>query len=267
MSTRSSNILLVFASLLFIACAGQPDDVTGFDTNDVDSDSADAKADRVVSFGTFYTVTDKEKTDTQSNATQLVIRGKFEHGPMVGSYATTQLSAAEAYRASGAGTWDGTFYGMKDNGIRCFRAPCFNLDERKANSTIHNTLSDIDGPFVDAIRAEMTVAPVFVVGDNHTTRDGGRSITVNEYFTQVRTANQASCTADSDCVVTAYDHEISSASECYCAVCPSAIVNEQAAKANQASWETYCSGVRLICPFACIKPPTPTCAAGTCQAL
>jgi hypothetical protein len=74
------------------------------------------------------------------------------------------------------------------------------------------------------------------------------------------------CTAAADCTLTGYDHEISGASECYCAGCGTTLINAPARDEHQASWEAACSTVRLICPARlCLKPPAKACVSNRCQ--
>jgi hypothetical protein len=92
----------------------------------------------------------------------------------------------------------------------------------------------------------------------------GRVAIVNEYFT--RYESPTVCQAETDCTFTAYSHPVNDPSECYCASCPTALVNEATAAANQASWEQHCSNVRLYCTReACQATPAFTCAANSCQ--
>ncbi len=203
-------------------------------------------------------------TDALSPST-LVIRGEMVPSTM-GSFSTATLSAKEAWASATDATATGTFYRVEDNGIRCFRAPCFNVEADKLNSTVQRSLSSLDGDYGSKAASLLGLEKVIVAGDVHEVKGGGRAIAVSAFWTRVTApTDPLACKVDADCTVTAYSKPVSTSSECYCARCAFAVMNTSTASANEASWSKLCGGKPMICPMImCIKPPTVTCTAGVC---
>lgn len=103
------------------------------------------------------------------------------------------LHATEIWVASTPEWVDGVFTLVKDNGIRCVRAPCPSLTERKLNSNIASVnISSLDlevsGADEEAIEhaanARYSADGLIVVGYRFTDRAGGKGRTANKFFTR-----------------------------------------------------------------------------------
>jgi hypothetical protein len=197
----------------------------------------------------------------------LVIRGNLAKRTFSGK-SLGALQAEEAWRASGAGTVDGPFYLVEDLGIRCITTPCFSLHASRLNSSTSYTVSGLAGPLADQAGEMMYEGHLLVTGSvkraPHAGPGGeGRTVDVNEYFTKVE-AQPAACRTAEDCEITAYSRPVRSAGDCYCPACADAVVNRTTAAANQASWEKFCSNVRLACSATTCVAARASCERETC---
>ena len=120
----------------------------------------------------------------------LVVRGELV--PAADDRGVT-LAATEIWVASSPEWVDGVFTMVKDNGLRCVRAPCPSLTERKLNSNIAGVnISSVDleasGADQDAIdlasNARYSEDGLIVVGYRYTDRAGGKGRTANKFFTR-----------------------------------------------------------------------------------
>jgi hypothetical protein len=201
-----------------------------------------------------------------SGATSLVLRGtigwlEYDGFGKFGAFKTT-----EAWGSTIPEDSTGSFYRVKDNGIRCITTPCFSLTADKLNTTTTRTLSSLAGTYGGKAGASL---PVIATGTVSNTKGGGRALSVTKFWTQIKAApsDPLACSTDADCTTTAYNKTVTSSSGCYCALCPSTIMNVTAADEYRASWETYCSGVSLTCPLVkCIAPPAVVCVSNQCVA-
>ncbi|MFN0247407.1 MAG: DUF6748 domain-containing protein [Kofleriaceae bacterium] len=102
------------------------------------------------------------------------------------------LAAREVWIASSPEWVDGVFTLVKDNGIRCVRAPCPSLTERKLNSNLSANISSLDleesGAENDVLErghnARYSPDGLIVVGYRYTDRAGGKGRTANKFFTR-----------------------------------------------------------------------------------
>ena len=86
---------------------------------------------------------------------------------------------------------DGVFALVVDNGIRCIKAPCPNLTEKKLNSTLSAQISTIDleasgaeQSAIDRAYEELHGAGVVVVGTRYIDAAGGKARTAANFFTR-----------------------------------------------------------------------------------
>jgi hypothetical protein len=102
------------------------------------------------------------------------------------------LAATEIWVASSPEWVDGVFTFVKDNGIRCVRAPCPNLTERKLNSNVaavNISLLDLEasGAEPDAIERASNARytdGLIVVGYRFQGSLGDKGRTANKFFTR-----------------------------------------------------------------------------------
>lgn len=111
---------------------------------------------------------------------------------VVGRETGTTLKIKELWAGSSAEHVDGVFTLVHDNGLRCIRAPCPSISEKKLNSNLSAQISSLD--FLDAEDDEQTLAArdavylpqgLIVVGYRDQDGAGGKSRTVNKFFTKV----------------------------------------------------------------------------------
>jgi hypothetical protein len=95
----------------------------------------------------------------------------------------------EIWTASKPEWVDGVFALVKDNGIRCVRAPCPSLTERKLNSTLSANITGVDfeasgadAELVERAQNAMYTDGVVVVGYRDYDSLGGKIRTANKFF-------------------------------------------------------------------------------------
>jgi len=161
----------------------------------------------------------------------------------------------------------GSFYRVKDTGIRCFRAPCLNLASDRLNSTSSRMISEFGGYYGPKAASYVLSQNILVAGDYYTAKNGGRGLTVSAFWTRVKHIDTSlTCTTDADCTTTVYKSAPATEADCYCRTCPSTIMNLTTEATNQAAYDSVCGGVSMMCPMVkCMAPPPVACVAGTCQ--
>jgi len=165
----------------------------------------------------------------------------------------------------------GAFYNVHFNGIYCITTPCNNVDAALLNSSqpaaslANLNLKDVAAPesanqaAYDAIYG----AGLLSAGAIGPGLDGGDELVASQFYLPY-TPKAPGCQTDNECTLSAYTKAVNSPEQCYCAMCPQAMLASEA-DANQKSWELHCSNVRLMCPMVmCIDPGSAVCSAGTC---
>jgi hypothetical protein len=87
---------------------------------------------------------DASRKDALSGGVYAIARGRFEPTnttprPELGRFVIT-----EAWIAEGNGVAEGAFVKLKDNGLRCFAAPCPNLTEITLNRPVVTAIAEVD---------------------------------------------------------------------------------------------------------------------------
>lgn len=79
-------------------------------------------------------------------AGKALIRGELNLVPLsdTARFSVTGLVASEAWLGQGKGKPVGSFYQVKDNGVRCITYPCPSYDERKLNTRETRAIAGID---------------------------------------------------------------------------------------------------------------------------
>jgi hypothetical protein len=206
-----------------------------------------------------------EQSTAEGNAGSELFRANFGY-TMWNNTRIGALKVSEVWlNASGGTVPSGNYYRVDPNQIRCITFPCpAQYHEAKLNSTVDNTLVGFFGPFADKLSAQPE--PVLASGYNWLYR-GKKYLEATQFWTRVKPSIPASlyCNSDADCTFSAYTHEISSASECYCTLCPNGLMNVSTEDRYRTSWETYCSGVRMMCPLPpCVNPGEAKCVNNSC---
>lgn len=130
----------------------------------------------------------KDYEKTLRSGTPMLLRGSILPSADDGKLL---LSSTEVWLAEKAEAVDGVFTLVKNNGVRCVRAPCPSLTERRLNSNLSAQISDIDFDPSGASKAEIDLARnglyddgVVVVGVRETGSDGGKVRTANNFYTR-----------------------------------------------------------------------------------
>jgi hypothetical protein len=220
-----------------------------------------------------------------ANAVALV-RGELQEERFDGFGSLGVLVASDAWRAAGRGPAKGTWYGLRDAGIRCIAAPCFSIDERTLNTPHTRRVSAVDLERVvdaDPKDREAGYAAVWeedgliATGRNVPVKNAGPAgdgvtMVASQFFLKLKAhggppaiGSSNFCRKDSDCTASVYDRFVTSPKDCYCPTCQK-VVSVVAAELNELSWNRHCSLVRLACPaIACIALwPDPRCVKGKC---
>lgn len=176
-----------------------------------------------------------------------------------------KFSVTELWTPATTALPTGTFYTVHDNGIRCFRAPCFSMDADKVNASTTVKISGLAGEGADkagdVVMGHNT--PIIGAGTFVTATNGGRNFNLTQWYRKVE-ASLTYCNADADCTATAFNKPINSSGDCYCAMCPTTAANASVAASYQKSWNNYC--LALMCPMVkCIAPLPVACVSNTCQ--
>jgi hypothetical protein len=220
-------------------------------------------------------------------ASVALVRGELQDRHFPGFGPLGVLVASDAWRAAGRGSATGTWYGLRDAGIRCFTTPCFSIDERTLNSPRTRRVSAVDLEGVDAspedrrrgYDAVWEEDGLIATGRNVTVRNAGPAgdgvtMVASQFFLKLRTHGEARgigspdfCRKDSDCTASRYTRFVSSPKDCYCLFCPSP-VSVAAAALNEASWQQHCRGLLGSSPLTQASRPAPMlCPAIACIAI
>ncbi len=202
-----------------------------------------------------------------SGTGSLVFRGTIGSKNYYGQWTLGVLKATEAWQAATDATASGSFYRVKFDNLVCFRAPCFDTTADELNSRSSRKLSDLDGAYGSKVESIFHKENVIATGSVHTTTNGGRALSVSQFWTQVRhkSSDPLYCNSNSECTVTAYSKQVTSDADCYCARCATTVMNTSTESTNEGSWNKFCSSKPIICPMImCIKPPTASCVNHTC---
>lgn len=200
------------------------------------------------------------------------------------------LVPQEAWRPATDAVPKGTWFALRDNGMRCITYPCYSIDEQALNRHRTQTISGVDLGSVGATDSDQKAAMDALVHDrliavgmnkiipNEGPAGDGIEMSASQFFLPVTQAVDTSlyCTTSGDCTLTAYHSFVRSPDECYCPLCPVPL-SAEAAKANQASWERHCTNFgysikgnvgSLICPMVlCVAPDPVGCVDNQCSFL
>jgi hypothetical protein len=211
-------------------------------------------------------------------AGQAIVRAKLR-AKSFGSFGSLgELVVTEGYRAVTEAAPTGPFYAARDNGTRCFRAPCPHIEVSRLNYDLRMTidavnissiagLSDSD---VHDVFEQMGDRGVIIAGPVRSRTVGGsteRSITATQVYLRVSEGVRDAqfCDTSDQCVRTPYGAAPTNTDECYCALCPTTVLNTTTAESNQATWQRVCSRWSSRCPVArCAAPPPVACVAHAC---
>lgn len=115
----------------------------------------------------------------------LLVRGELNPGLTGGSL----LTVKEIWTPNRPEWVEGVFTLVHDNGVRCVRAPCPSITERKLNSTLSSQISSLDfddsgadAAAVDRAREQLYTDGLIIVGYRYTDPAGGKGRTADKFF-------------------------------------------------------------------------------------
>jgi hypothetical protein len=197
---------------------------------------------------------------------QRAFRGTLKLADFNGN-ALGKFFATEVWSAANGTPATGTFYALGDNGIRCVRAPCPHLDAAKLNSSAAVVqVASLTGPTADKAGSVLGgTTTILAAGTIKNVAGNSHELALTQFYRRL-THDPMFCLADDECTATKYTKLVSSASDCFCAICPSSVMNVTAAAANDESWQAICSTRKLTCPAVkCVAPRPAACVANVCQ--
>lgn len=206
-----------------------------------------------------------------------VVRARIE-AKTFGTFGSMgQLVALEGFQAATEAAATGSFQLAHGPARTCVRAPCFRWDADKLNGVTTTPVSEvrldrvagITGASLRAARAQLDAAEgVVVAGRFEATAGGGRALVASQVFLRVSpgVADTAYCNVDDECTVVTRGRDVTSRDDCYCALCPSTVLNTATAARYDRNYSRYCTAAfRATCPVArCIRPPTVACVNHAC---
>jgi hypothetical protein len=208
---------------------------------------------------------------------EYVVRGKIVPRSFASFGTLGVFVVSEAWRGASDAPPTGTFTNNRYNGITCVRAPCPSLTSARLNSLVSNNISDIDFTRVTGVEPalirgageQLRSNGVIVAGTVRTDRTGGQTLTATQFYLRAAEGVRAEqfCTEDSECTRTAYNREVLNTSQCYCALCPSNVVNQTTATLYATSYNRFrCATVARPCPLPpCASPPPVACVNHACS--
>jgi hypothetical protein len=87
---------------------------------------------------------DASSKEAGSGDVYAVVRGQFARTNSTSQPRTGRFVISEAWIAEGTGVPDGTFVRVKDNGLRCFAAPCPSVTETTLNMSRTTDIAAVD---------------------------------------------------------------------------------------------------------------------------
>ena len=118
-----------------------------------------------------------------------VVRGKLVRGLVEGFPALDTLVVTEGWAASSSlARARGTFFRVRDNGVRCVTTPCFSVRATKLNLGTHVNVSDVDlsrsgAPVAERFRAYDVLASSGLVVAGRIVREGaGRTAVASQFY-------------------------------------------------------------------------------------
>ena len=123
-----------------------------------------------------------------------VVRGSLAP-KTYGTFGQRMILSADGAWALGAGAPSGTFFRLTDTGRVCFRAPCFNIAEKKLNwSTATKLLSGVTGATAaDALSALYGDDEILASGTNRSGARGAKDVAITAYWKRVQHNTSRTC--------------------------------------------------------------------------
>ncbi|MFO0650386.1 MAG: DUF6748 domain-containing protein [Polyangiales bacterium] len=193
-----------------------------------------------------------------------------------------RLIALEGFDAATDAAPTGTFLLAHGPTRVCVRAPCFSWDADKLNGVTTTQVSDVrfsavaglSGAALDAARAQLASPEgVIVAGRFETYALGGattlgRALVPSQVYARVSpgVSDARFCNTSDECTMAFRGRDVTSRDGCYCALCPTTVLNTTTAALYESHYNRYCSAFRATCPVArCVAPPAVGCVNHACS--
>ncbi len=212
-----------------------------------------------------------------SRSSEAILRGRIEPFVTEGFGNLGRLVLTEAWRP-GAPERTSTLTPelVRDNGRRCLRAPCFNLDAVRLNRNVNTPVSGLTVSGLGASRDTLaqaqrdlgTTGPGIIVAGHRAPRGEAVTLVAEQFWVRVGEGvrDEQFCNADDECTRTQYGTLITRRDDCACpSLCPVIALNTTAAAENQRYFQRFCRATVASCPVArCIQPPPVGCVRHVC---
>lgn len=192
-----------------------------------------------------------------------------------------RLIALEGFEAATDAAPAGTFLLAHGPTRVCVRAPCFSWDADKLNGVTTTQVSDVrftavaglSGATLDAARAQLASPEgVIAAGRFETYALGGattlgRALVPSQVYVRVSpgVSDALFCNSGDECTMAFRGRDVTSRDGCYCALCPTTVLNTSTAALYESHYNRYCSAFRATCPVArCVAPPAVGCVNHRC---
>ncbi|MBL8683857.1 MAG: hypothetical protein JNK05_32090 [Myxococcales bacterium] len=221
----------------------------------------------------------RSEFSSSASSGQAIVRARLRSKTFGSFGALGELVVTEGWKAMTDAAPTGPFYFAKDNGRVCIRTPCPHVDVSRLNYVGTTT---IDGVSVSRIAGlsdsdvhnayeQMGDVGVIVAGGirSRALPSGSVERTIDATQVYLRVGQAVSeaqfCDRNDECTRTPYRATVTSASECFCPLCPTTVTNVSSAEANQRSWQRFCSRTSTSCPVVrCARPPEVACVNHAC---
>lgn len=209
----------------------------------------------------------------------VILRGRVEPRTF-GSFGNLGVFVAtEGWTPATAAAPTGTTYSAHTNDVRCVRAPCPTIDASRLNyavSDLHFTgvdLTRVAGVSRTDVNKGMEQLStdgrgILVAGSVSSGPDGSRRIVASQFWFKVSdgVSDTRFCDTDAECTRSFHGQPVENATQCYCALCPTALLNTTYASLYDREYDRYCTAFRRTCPVArCIAPLPTACVNHTCS--
>lgn len=193
-----------------------------------------------------------------------------------------RLVALEGFEAATDAAPSGTFYLAHGPTRVCVRAPCFSWDADKLNGITTAQISDLrfsavagmPNATLDLAREQLASAEGVIAAGRiesyavRGTTSTGRALVPSQVYVRVSpgVSDARFCNTSDECTVAFRGRDVTSRDDCYCALCPTTLLNTSTAALYESHYNRYCSTFRTTCPVArCVAPPAVGCVNHACS--
>jgi hypothetical protein len=127
-----------------------------------------------------------------------IVRGSLKRVADGFGHDVDTLVATEAWVTATLSAPTGTFYGLSDNGIRCFAAPCSSILEEKLDTSTTLNIAEVDltpsganWKQIDQAQGMLSTTGILAAGSNHTIHGPGgtsKKLVASQFYTRLQPA-------------------------------------------------------------------------------